>query len=42
MRFLKIAGNDQVLLQVGYFIVSCPEQLLIENIYLSYRLMLNY
>ena len=28
----KVTHNDdQVLLQLGYFIMSCPEQLLIEN-----------
>jgi hypothetical protein len=30
-----IAGNDRVLLQVGYFIMSSPERMMIENILLK-------
>lgn len=30
-RSVSLAANDRVLLQVGYFIMSSPEQLPIEN-----------
>ena len=30
-----MAYNDRVLLQAGYFIMSCQEQMLIENILLK-------
>jgi hypothetical protein len=37
LEFLRMTHNDQVLLQVGYFIMSSPEQMLIENILLKIR-----